>query len=61
MKQSDRDKIMYISKKIGVHFNIVKIHYIMEHFLTRIVNSPYHKNFIFKGGFLISHIFEIEN
>ena len=45
------------------HLNpqIVQRYYMMEKLLERIVESPYHDDFVLKGGFLIGSKYGLEN
>ena len=42
------------SKQTGAHANVLLQNYMMERFLERVSRSPYRKNMVLKGGFLIA-------
>ncbi len=47
---------MKLSKQTGLSFNSIQTHYFLESILEKIANSDEKKNFIFKGGFLLSNV-----
>ncbi|MCL2160110.1 MAG: nucleotidyl transferase AbiEii/AbiGii toxin family protein [Oscillospiraceae bacterium] len=49
-----KDWIRNKSKQTGAHANVLLQNFMMERFLERISVSPYCKNMILKGGFLIA-------
>lgn len=56
-----KDKLKNISNKENVDFNVVLRNYMYERFIERLANSKYKNNFIFKGGYLLSTIFGLNN
>jgi predicted nucleotidyltransferase component of viral defense system len=59
-KQSLTHKTHLIANQTGLPFNTVLTHFFLEVVLSRIAASEVSKNFIFKGGLLISNILGIE-
>lgn len=59
-KQSLIHKTHVIANQTGLPFNTVLTHFFLEVVLSRIAISEGSKNFIFKGGFLLSNILGIE-
>ena len=58
-KDKLRDLCLNLSKKSGLSFNVVQTQYFLESILKRISMSDENKNFIFKGGFLLSNMIGI--
>ena len=58
-KDKLRDLCLNLSKKSGLSFNVVQTQYFLESILKRISMSHENKNFIFKGGFLLSNMIGI--
>ena len=58
-KDKLRDLCLNLSRKSGLSFNIVQTQYFLESILKRISVSDENKNFIFKGGFLLSNMIGI--
>lgn len=58
-KDKFRDLCLNLSKKSGLSFNVVQTQYFLESILKRISMSRENKNFIFKGGFLLSNMIGI--
>lgn len=58
-KQSLTYKTHLIANQTGLPFNTVLTTFFLEVVLSRIAASPQRKNFIFKGGFLLSNILGI--
>ncbi len=58
-KDKLRDLCLNLSKKSGLNFNVVQTQYFLESILKRISMSHENKNFIFKGGFLLSNMIGI--
>lgn len=58
-KDKLRDLCLNLSKKSGLSFNVVQTQYFLESILKRISMSRENKNFIFKGGFLLSNMIDI--
>lgn len=56
-----KDKIKNIAKEKNVDFNTLLRLYMYDRFLERLSKSKYRDNFILKGGFYLSTLFEIEN
>jgi predicted nucleotidyltransferase component of viral defense system len=50
-----------VSKESGVTFNSAMLYYFLESILKRLSKGKYSKNFIFKGGFLLSNVVGIES
>jgi hypothetical protein len=50
-------KIKDIARDNNIPAQVVLQNFILERFLERISISPYKKNFVIKGGFLIAAIF----
>lgn len=48
-----------VATKSGLNYNAVLVHFFLESILCKISKSIYKKNFIFKGGFLLSNIIGI--
>ena len=46
-------KTRNIAKETGLNPQLVQRHYMMDKFLEKIAESPYHDDFILKGGFLL--------
>ncbi|MHA1226574.1 MAG: nucleotidyl transferase AbiEii/AbiGii toxin family protein [Candidatus Hodarchaeales archaeon] len=59
-KQSLTHKTHVIANQTGLPFNTVLTHFFLEVVLSRIAVSIHDKNFIFKGGFLLSNILGID-
>lgn len=49
-----------ISKEKGLPFNSVMTYYFLENILEKLATSNYSKNFVFKGGFLLSNVVGID-
>ncbi|MDY6846398.1 MAG: nucleotidyl transferase AbiEii/AbiGii toxin family protein [Chloroflexota bacterium] len=60
-KQSLTHKTHLIAGQTGLPFNAVMTHFFLEVILSRIAVSKGCKNFIFKGGFLLSNILGIKS
>lgn len=60
-KQSLTHKTHVIADQTGLPFNSVLTHFFLEIILSRIAASEVCKNFIFKGGFLLSNILGIKS
>lgn len=60
-KQSLTHKTHLIASQTGLPFNTVLTHFFLEVILSRIAVSKGCKNFIFKGGFLLSNILGIKS
>jgi predicted nucleotidyltransferase component of viral defense system len=60
-KQSLTHKTHIIASQTGLQFNIVLTHFFLEVVLSRIAVSKGSKNFILKGGFLLSNILGINS
>lgn len=58
-KDKLRDLCLNLSRKSGLSFNVVQTQYFLESILKRISVSDENKNFIFKGGFLLSNMIGI--
>ncbi|EGP5708334.1 nucleotidyl transferase AbiEii/AbiGii toxin family protein [Enterococcus faecium] len=54
-------KVKNISREKEVDPQLVLRHFMMEKFLEKISESPYHDKFVLKGGFLIGSKYGIEN
>ena len=50
-----------ISKQTGLTFNSVMTYYFLEMILKKLSQSSYSKNYIFKGGFLLSNVIGVES
>lgn len=50
-----------ISDETGLNFNSVLTYYFLEMFLSKLSKSIYNKNFIFKGGYILSNIVGLES
>jgi predicted nucleotidyltransferase component of viral defense system len=50
---SVRERLLNISKKYGVDYQIILTRYFHERFLFRLATSPYRDNFCLKGGTLL--------
>lgn len=50
-----------VSEETGIVYNSVLAYYFMEDVLTKISESNYKENYIFKGGFLLSNIVGISS
>ncbi len=50
-----------VSEETGIVYNSILAYYFMEDILTKISESNYKENFIFKGGFLLSNIVGIRS
>jgi predicted nucleotidyltransferase component of viral defense system len=59
-KQSLTHKTHFIANQTSLPFNVVLTHFFLEVILSRIAVSEMNKNFIFKGGFLLSNILGIK-
>ena len=59
--QAVKDKLRNISKEKNVDFNSVMRFYMYDRFVERLSKSEYKDNFILKGGFYLSALFEINN
>lgn len=59
--QAVKDKLKNISKEKNVDFNSVMRFYMYDRFVERLSKSKYRDNFILKGGFYLSNLFEIDN
>ena len=61
----NKNKLRQICKdraaQYGLPFNSILTHYFLEHVLNKIAQSRFSKNFIFKGGFLLSNFVGISN
>lgn len=53
-KNSLQARINNLSRDSGINQNILLKSFFFDAFLKRLEKSPYHYNFIFKGGFLLS-------
>ena len=58
-KNKLRDLCLNLSRKSGLSFNIVQTQFFLESILKKISKSSESKNFIFKGGFLLSNMIGI--
>ena len=58
-KNKLRDLCLNLSRKSGLSFNIVQTQFFLESILKKISKSSENKNFIFKGGFLLSNMIGI--
>lgn len=59
--QAVKDKLRNISKEKNVDFNSIMRFYMYDRFIERLSKSEYKDNFILKGGFYLSILFEINN
>lgn len=59
--QAVKDKLREISKEKNVDFNSVMRFYMYDRFVERLSKSKYKDNFILKGGFYLSKLFELDN
>lgn len=59
--QAVKDKLKNISKDKNVDFNSVMRFYMYDRFIERLSKSKYKDNFILKGGFYLSKLFELDN
>lgn len=59
-KDSLTAKIKNLSLKTNTDFNDILKNYFFDCLLKRLCKSDYSKNLIFKGGFLLSHIFGLD-
>ena len=50
-----------ISKQTGLTFNSVMTYYFLEMILKKLSQSSYSRNYIFKGGFLLSNVIGVES
>ena len=50
-----------ISKHTGLTFNSVMTYYFLEMILKKLSQSSYSRNYIFKGGFLLSNVIGVES
>ena len=50
-----------ISKQTGLTFNSVLTYYFLEMILKKLSQSSYSRNYIFKGGFLLSNVIGVES
>ena len=50
-----------ISKQTGLTFNSVMTYYFLEIILKKLSQSSYSRNYIFKGGFLLSNVIGVES
>jgi len=55
---SVRDRLLKLSKDLGIDFNRILLLYTQERFLYRLMNSKYKDNFILKGGVLFYGVFQ---
>ncbi len=56
--QSIKQRLQNIAKEKIIDFNYLLLVYMNEGFLRRLQTSKYNKNFILKGGFLLSSLIE---
>ncbi|MCQ3034853.1 MAG: nucleotidyl transferase AbiEii/AbiGii toxin family protein [Bacilli bacterium] len=60
-KNSLVDQIKNLSLDTNIHPNVILKYYFFDCFLSRVVKSRYIDNLVFKGGFLLTHIFGIRS
>lgn len=60
-KNAVQAKINSLSKGLNVKVNVLLTTYFFDAFLLRLSKSEYSEDFIFKGGFYLSAIMEIQN
>jgi predicted nucleotidyltransferase component of viral defense system len=59
-EQSVKERVKVISKKQGRPFNDVWQEVVLERWLSRLANSPYRKNFIFKGAMCLLRYIDLD-
>lgn len=59
-EQSIKDKLRQKRKSLNIDYNILLKKFFIDEFLKLVSESKYNKNFIWKGGFVLSVISGID-